>query len=156
MRSNFVHVTQSGVVKQKVKETTSYPIDQQRLVYNSRVLKDENSVAQHNIEDKSIVHVVLRLRGGARTPTIQTIGSPKRQKVEPFPTLLQLCEKTIEKGLSVGDISKAFGKWDDMITDSRFAILRNCLELGGDSYDDVMLPFDKDFLSHFSKTGDTR
>lgn len=133
---------------------TSCPIDQQRFVYDCRVLKDENCIAQCNIEDKSIVHVVLRLRGGARTPTIQTIGRPKRQKVEAFPTLLQLCENTIKKGLSVGDIGKAFGKWDDMMTDSRFAILRNCLELGGDCYDDVVLPFDKGFLSHLSKTGD--
>ena len=40
------------------------PIDEQRLLFNGRQLEDNKNLADYNIQEYSILHLVLRLRGG--------------------------------------------------------------------------------------------
>ena len=51
-------------LKRNIQEKKGIPTDQQRLVFAGRQLEDEKTLNDYNITDASVVHLVLRLRGG--------------------------------------------------------------------------------------------
>ena len=51
-------------LKEIIYETVGFPPDQMRLVYASHSLEDDKTLADYNIQKSSVVHVILRLRGG--------------------------------------------------------------------------------------------
>lgn len=51
-------------LKNKIQEADQTPLDQQRLVYNGKQLEDERTLDYYNIVKDSIVHIILRIRGG--------------------------------------------------------------------------------------------
>ncbi|PHJ17993.1 ubiquitin family protein [Cystoisospora suis] len=51
-------------LKERVEQREGIPVDQQRLVFNGRQLENSKTVKEYNLSENSVVHLVLRLRGG--------------------------------------------------------------------------------------------
>lgn len=51
-------------LKDEIELVDQTPFDQQRIVYNGKQLEDERTLDYYNIKEDSIVHIILRIRGG--------------------------------------------------------------------------------------------
>jgi len=61
-------------LKWTIEDKEGIPPDQQRLVCAGRQLEDVCSLAHYNLTEGSVVHMVLRLRGGPMP--IADVGNP--------------------------------------------------------------------------------
>jgi ubiquitin-small subunit ribosomal protein S27Ae len=69
-RSILVDIDRDNTVMElmvAIESVLGYPPDQQRLLYNGRQMREESTMDDCRVEEDSVVHVVLKLRGGART-----------------------------------------------------------------------------------------
>ncbi|QRV96135.1 ubiquitin family protein [Ceratobasidium sp. AG-Ba] len=51
-------------LKLRIQEESGIPVEQQRLVHNRRMLLDEFSLSHYGLQTRSVIDVVVRLRGG--------------------------------------------------------------------------------------------
>ncbi|CAL9160304.1 unnamed protein product [Musa hybrid cultivar] len=51
-------------IKERIEEKEGIPPPQQRLIYLGKQLADDKNARESNIEDGSVLHLVLALRGG--------------------------------------------------------------------------------------------
>ena len=60
-----------NLVKDQYFTLVGLPAHQQRLVFRGKMMFDENSMHSHGVVDGSIIHLVRRMRGGARTVAVK-------------------------------------------------------------------------------------
>ncbi|PFH35400.1 hypothetical protein BESB_062870 [Besnoitia besnoiti] len=51
-------------IKRRVEQREGIPVDQQRLVFNGKQLENGKTVQDYDLSENSVLHLVLRLRGG--------------------------------------------------------------------------------------------
>ncbi|CAE7248467.1 unnamed protein product [Symbiodinium sp. KB8] len=55
-------------LKQRIEEREGIPPDQQRVVFSGKQLEDDCTLADYDIPEAAVMHLVLRLRGGMYDP----------------------------------------------------------------------------------------
>ena len=68
-------------LKTMLEASEGIPIDQQRFVFGGRQLEDNKTWAYYNIESKTTIHLVKRLRGGG----CENVISLSRFRIKPDP-----------------------------------------------------------------------
>jgi ubiquitin C len=51
-------------LKNSIEKIDQTPFDQQRLVYNGKQLEDERTLDYYGVKDDTVIHIILRIRGG--------------------------------------------------------------------------------------------
>lgn len=51
-------------LKDAIERVDQTPFDQQRLVYNGKQLEDERTLDYYDIKHDTVIHIILRIRGG--------------------------------------------------------------------------------------------
>lgn len=84
---NVHHKMIVSELKDMIEKIEQTPFDQQRLVYNGKQLEDDRTLDYYNIQKDTVVHIILRIRGGMFHET----SARKDFELVQFATIHDMC-----------------------------------------------------------------
>lgn len=84
-------------VKEKIQEIEGIPIDQIRIIFNSKVVENHEILSDLNVLDGSILHIVLRLRGGSDDGREVKSTQKMKRKKSGFQKIQASIKKRVQK-----------------------------------------------------------
>ena len=77
-------------MKEMISELEGIPSGQQRIVFQGRQLEERDTLQEHSISDQSVLHLVIRLRGGTSYPYNLSVLPPHNQTGVPLQQFLEI------------------------------------------------------------------